>query len=94
MPKAHAVINELSRLLGGKQYFTGDGVSLADLMVAPQLDFLSQTPEWACVDGQDCQSRRLARSYDGAQEPRRNDLGAHRRARRSGLMRYRTRLPF
>jgi glutathione S-transferase len=37
----------LSRLLGGKHYFTGDAVSLADLMVAPQLDFLSQTPEWA-----------------------------------------------
>jgi glutathione S-transferase len=49
MPKAHAVINELSRLLGGKQYFAGDGVSLADLMVAPQLDFLSQTPEWASL---------------------------------------------
>jgi glutathione S-transferase len=49
MPKAHAVINELSRLLGGKQYFAGDGVSLADLLVAPQLDFLSQTPEWASL---------------------------------------------
>jgi glutathione S-transferase len=47
MPKAHMVINELSRLLGGKQYFTGDAVTLADLMVAPQLDFLSHTPEWA-----------------------------------------------
>jgi glutathione S-transferase len=47
MPKAHAVINELSRLLGGKHYFAGDAVSLADLMVAPQLEFLSQTPEWA-----------------------------------------------
>ena len=49
MPKAHTVINELSRLLGGKQYFTGDAVTLADLMVAPQLDFLSQTPEWAAL---------------------------------------------
>ncbi len=46
MPKAHAVINELSRLLGGKPYFVGDAVSLADLMVAPQFDFLSRTPEW------------------------------------------------
>ena len=46
MPKAHAVINELSRLLGEKPYFTGDAVSLADLMVAPQFDFLRQTPEW------------------------------------------------
>jgi glutathione S-transferase len=49
MPKAHTVIKELSRLLAGKQYFTGDAVSLADLMVAPQLDFLSQTREWAAL---------------------------------------------
>jgi len=47
MPKAHVVINELSRLLGDKAYFTGGALSLADLMVAPQLDFLSQTPEWS-----------------------------------------------
>ena len=47
MPKAHAVIDELSRLLGGKPYFAGDAMSLADLMVAPQFDFLQQTPEWA-----------------------------------------------
>ena len=46
MPKAHAVISELSRLLDGKPYFAGDAVSLADLMVAPQFDFLRQTPEW------------------------------------------------
>jgi glutathione S-transferase len=46
MPRAHAVIDELSRLLRGKRYFAGDAVSLADLMVAPQFDFLRQTPEW------------------------------------------------
>lgn len=46
MPQARAVFDELSRLLGGKSYFAGDDVSLADLMVAPQVDFLSQTPEW------------------------------------------------
>lgn len=46
MPKAHMVISELSRLLAGKPYFAGDAVSLADLMVAPQFDFLGQTPEW------------------------------------------------
>ena len=49
MPKAHAVIDELSRLLGAKPYFAGDGVSLADLLVAPQFDFLSRTPEWAVL---------------------------------------------
>jgi glutathione S-transferase len=47
MPKAHAVFAELSRLLGGSAHLAGDTVSLADLMVAPQLDFLGLTPEWA-----------------------------------------------
>lgn len=47
MPKAHAVFAELSRLLGGSACFGGDAVCLADLMLAPQLDFLSLTPEWA-----------------------------------------------
>jgi glutathione S-transferase len=46
MPKAHAVFNELSRLLGMQRYFAGQGVTLADLLLAPQLDFLAQTPEW------------------------------------------------
>jgi len=46
MPKAHAVCNELARLLGRQRYFAGDGATLADLLIAPQLDFLAQTPEW------------------------------------------------
>jgi glutathione S-transferase len=46
VPKAHLVLNELSRLLGSKSYFIGDEVTLADLHVAAQLDFLAQTPEW------------------------------------------------
>jgi glutathione S-transferase len=46
MPKAHTVFKELSRLLGDKPYFAGDTVTLADLMVGPQLAFLAQTPEW------------------------------------------------
>jgi glutathione S-transferase len=49
MPRAHAVINELSRLLGAQSYFAGEHLSLADLLVAPQLDFLSLTPEWAVL---------------------------------------------
>ncbi|HLK82375.1 MAG TPA: glutathione S-transferase family protein [Xanthobacteraceae bacterium] len=47
MPKAHVVCNELARLLGPQPYFAGDAVTLADLLLAPQLDFLAQTPEWA-----------------------------------------------
>ncbi|HEY0224729.1 MAG TPA: glutathione S-transferase family protein [Pseudolabrys sp.] len=46
MPRAHMVFNELSRLLGGAPYFAGEQATLADLLVAPQLDFLAQTPEW------------------------------------------------
>ena len=46
MPKAHIVISALSRLLGDQKYFAGNALSLADLLVAPQLDFLAQTPEW------------------------------------------------
>jgi glutathione S-transferase len=46
MPRAHVVFTELSRLLDAQTYFTGEQLSLADLMVAPQLAFLSATPEW------------------------------------------------
>jgi len=49
MPKAHAVCNELGRLLGPRSYFAGDVVTLADLIIAPQLDLLAQTPEWALL---------------------------------------------
>jgi len=46
MPKARAVFDELARLLGAQPYFTGESLTLADLLLAPQLDFLQQTPEW------------------------------------------------
>ena len=49
MPRAHAVIAELSRLLGDQPYFTGGQLSLADLLVAPQLDFFKETPEWSAL---------------------------------------------
>jgi len=44
--EAHIVFKELSRLLGNKSYFAADKVSLADIHVATQLDFLAMTPEW------------------------------------------------
>jgi glutathione S-transferase len=47
MPKAHTVFNELSRLLGDNSYFAGDQLSLADLMLGPQIDFFVDMPEWA-----------------------------------------------
>jgi glutathione S-transferase len=49
MPKARVVFRELSRLLGPQPYFAGETMSLADLLVAPQLDLLAQTPEWVTL---------------------------------------------
>jgi glutathione S-transferase len=47
MPKARVVFGELARLLGDRPYFTGDSVSLADLIVAPHVAFFIAIPEWA-----------------------------------------------
>src|SRR5580700_12032086 len=47
MPQARAVFAELARLLGEQPYFAGDEISLADLLVAPQIAFFTQTPEWS-----------------------------------------------
>jgi glutathione S-transferase len=49
MPKARTVFQELARLLGEQPYFAGEAVSLADLLVAPQIEFFTQTPEWAVL---------------------------------------------
>jgi glutathione S-transferase len=47
LPRARVVFCELSRLLGQKPYLASRGLTLADLIVAPHMDFLAQTPEWA-----------------------------------------------
>ena len=47
MPRARTVFAELARQLGEQVYFAGDDVSLADLMVAPQIEFMQPTPEWS-----------------------------------------------
>lgn len=49
LPRAHVVLAELSRLLAENPYLTGPQVSLADMVVAPQMDFLAETPEWASL---------------------------------------------
>ena len=49
MPKAHAVFDELARLLGAQPYFAGDALSLADLLVAPAVDFFTTIPEWSVL---------------------------------------------
>lgn len=49
MPRAHTVFQELSRLLGDRPYFAGDSASLADLHLAPQIEFFTRTPEWTVL---------------------------------------------
>lgn len=46
MPRADVVFDELSRQLSDKLFFVGDALSLADVILAPQLDFFRETPEW------------------------------------------------
>jgi glutathione S-transferase len=45
VPKAQTCIAELDRLLGEQRYLAGDQLSIADIMLAPQIDFLVATPE-------------------------------------------------
>jgi glutathione S-transferase len=47
MPLARTCIGELNRLLGAQRFMVGDRLSIADLMLAPQLDFFAATPEGA-----------------------------------------------
>src|SRR5262249_10785402 len=49
MPKTHTVFDELARLLGAQPYFAGDEVSLADLMLAPQIELFTVLPEWSVL---------------------------------------------
>jgi glutathione S-transferase len=46
MPRAHSVMAELSRLLGDNAYLAGSQLTLADIAVGSQMDFLAHTPEW------------------------------------------------
>jgi glutathione S-transferase len=44
-PGAKHVIDVLNGLIGDKPFLAGDGLSIADLMAVPQLDYLAATPE-------------------------------------------------
>jgi glutathione S-transferase len=46
MPKSHVVFEALARMLGDQAYFAGEAVSLADLMLAAQIEFFVGTPQW------------------------------------------------
>ena len=45
LPMARTCIDELGRLLGDQSFLAGERLSIADLMLAPQLDFLQATKE-------------------------------------------------
>jgi glutathione S-transferase len=49
MPQALAVFQELARVLGEQHWLAGETLSLADLLVAPQIGFFTQTPEWSVL---------------------------------------------
>ncbi|HEX4739845.1 MAG TPA: glutathione S-transferase family protein [Caulobacteraceae bacterium] len=49
LPPGRVVFRALGGLLGDRPYFGGGAVSLADFMVAPQMDFLAECPEWATL---------------------------------------------
>ena len=52
MPKARAVFAELALLLREQPYFAGEVISLADLLLAPHIEFFTLTPEWAELGAQ------------------------------------------
>ena len=47
LPTARTCIRELERLKGTAEFVAGDSLSIADLMLAPQLEFFRATPEGA-----------------------------------------------
>jgi glutathione S-transferase len=45
LPNAAVCVRELERLKGGAPFLAGDALSIADLMLAPHLDYFAATPE-------------------------------------------------
>ena len=45
VPMARTCVGELDRLLGAQRFLAGDRLTIADIMLAPQLDFFAETPE-------------------------------------------------
>jgi glutathione S-transferase len=46
MPHAQRVFDELARLLGDQPYMVGEQMTLADVIIAPLMDFFVASPEW------------------------------------------------
>jgi glutathione S-transferase len=51
LPMARTCITELERLLGTQPFLTGEQLTIADIMLAPQLDFFADTPEGSMLAG-------------------------------------------
>jgi glutathione S-transferase len=51
LPATQRVFAVFDRMLGDTPYLAGAEPSLADLLVAPQVDFLTVTPEWPELSG-------------------------------------------
>jgi glutathione S-transferase len=51
LPRGREVFSVLAGLLGEGPYFAGETLSLADIMLAPQIDFFRETPEWEALAG-------------------------------------------
>lgn len=49
VPRAEQVFAELAHALGDQPYFAGSALSLADIVLAPQIDFLMMTPEGTTI---------------------------------------------
>jgi glutathione S-transferase len=49
LPKAQLAVDVIAHELGEKPCLVADAPTLADLVIAPQMAFLSATPEWATL---------------------------------------------
>jgi glutathione S-transferase len=49
VPDASLCLGELDRLIGGQSFLAGEQLTLADLMLAPQIYFLAATPEGGLI---------------------------------------------
>jgi glutathione S-transferase len=45
-PKSQTMFKELARQLGDSDFFVGNSITLADILLAPHLDLFRESPEW------------------------------------------------
>lgn len=46
LPAAHRAFSVLAGLLGEREFFGGNSLSLADLLIGPAMSWFAETPEW------------------------------------------------